>query len=69
MGLWQTKKASAQEVKVSHLCLTLCNPMDYAVHGILQARIIGMDSYSLPQGIFPSQGSNPGLDPHIRAIM
>ena len=28
------------EVKVAHSCLTLCNPMDYTVHGILQARIL-----------------------------
>ena len=27
-------------VKVTQSCLTLCNPMDYAVHGILQARIL-----------------------------
>ena len=27
-------------VKVAQLCLTLCNPMDYTVHGILQARIL-----------------------------
>ena len=28
------------EVKVAQLCLTLCNPMDYTVPGILQARIL-----------------------------
>ena len=27
-------------VKVAQLCLTLCDPMDYAVHGILQARVL-----------------------------
>ena len=27
------------EVKVAQLCLTLCDPMDYVVCGILQARI------------------------------
>ena len=26
--------------KVTQSCLTLCNPMDYTVHGILQARIV-----------------------------
>ena len=26
-------------MKVAQLCPTLCNPMDYTVHGILQARI------------------------------
>ena len=28
------------EVKVAQSCLILCNPMDYTVHGILQARIL-----------------------------
>ena len=27
-------------VKVARSCLTLCDPMDYTVHGILQARIL-----------------------------
>ena len=27
------------KVKAAQLCLTLHNPMDYTVHGILQARI------------------------------
>ena len=27
-------------MKVAQLCLTLCNSMDYTVHGILQARIL-----------------------------
>ena len=28
------------EVKVAHSCPTLCDPMGYTVHGILQARIL-----------------------------
>ena len=28
------------EVKVAQLYLTLCDPMNYTVHGILQARIL-----------------------------
>ena len=28
------------KVKVIQLCLALCNPMDYTVYGILQARIL-----------------------------
>ena len=28
------------KVKVAQWCLTLCDPMDYTVHGILQARIL-----------------------------
>ena len=27
-------------VKVTQLCLTLCDPMDYIVHGVLQARTL-----------------------------
>ena len=46
-------------MKATQPCMTLCNPMDYTVHGILQARI---------QGIFPTQGSNPGL-PQCRWIL
>ena len=28
------------EVKVVQSCLTLCDPMEYTAHGILQARIL-----------------------------
>ena len=28
------------KVKVAQLCLTLCDPMDDTVHGILQARVL-----------------------------
>ena len=49
------------KVKVTQSCLTLCDPMDYTVHGILQARILGVGSFSLLQGIFPIQESNWGL--------
>ena len=28
------------EVKVTQSCLTLCDPMDYVVHGVFQARIL-----------------------------
>ena len=31
---------SESEVKVAQSCLTFCDPMDYTVHGILQARIL-----------------------------
>ena len=42
--------------------------MDYAVLGILQAQNSGFGSLSLLQGIFPTQGSNPGLL-HCRWIL
>ena len=31
---------SCSESEIRSVCLTLCNPMDYTVHGILQARIL-----------------------------
>ena len=47
------------KVQVAQSCPTLYEPMDYRVHGILQARIL--EWVVLLQGIFPTQGSNPGL--------
>ena len=48
-------KVHLVKVKVAQSCLTLCNPMDYTVHGILQAR-------TLEWGAFPfsRQSSQPG---------
>ena len=70
---WETSQSTPSQesevkVKVAQLCLTLCNPMDYTGHEILQARITGVGSLSLLQGIFPTQGLNPGL-PHCRQIL
>ena len=53
------KKNKNNQVKVTQLCPTLCDPMDYTVHG----QNTGVGSLSLLQGIFLTQGSNPGL-PH-----
>ena len=50
---------------VAQSCPTLCDPTDCSlpgssVHGILQARIL--EWVPIPsQGIFPTQGLNPGL--------
>ena len=50
------------KMKVSQLCPTLCDPIDYTVHGILQARILEWVAFPfLLQRIFPTQGSHPGL--------
>ena len=35
------------KVKVTQLCPTLCNPMDYRVDGILQARILEWVAFPL----------------------
>ena len=47
-------------------CTALCDPMDcsppgFSVHGIFQARVLELGCHFLLQGIFPTQGSNPGL--------
>ena len=61
-------------VLVAHLCSTLCKSTDCrppgsSVHGILQARILEwVGCHSLFQGIFPTQGLNPGLL-HCRQIL
>ena len=49
------------KVKVTQSCLTLCDPMDYTVHGILQARILES---------FPSPGDlpNPGIEPRSSTL-
>ena len=38
------------KVKVAQSCLTLCNPMDYTVHGILQARILEWVAFPFSRG-------------------
>ena len=37
-------------LKVTQLCLTLCDPMDYIVHGILQARILKWVAFPFSRG-------------------
>ena len=43
-GKWKVK------VKFDQLCLTLCNPIDYTVHGIFQARILELVAYPFSSG-------------------
>ena len=54
-------------MKVSQLCLTLCDPMDCSTWNS-PGQNTGAGSLSLLQGIFPTQGSNPGLL-HYRRIL
>ena len=54
------------KVKVTQSCPTLCEPMDYTDHGILQNT--GVGSLFLFQQIFLTQGSNQGLL-HCRRIL
>ena len=58
---------------VAQSCLTLCDPMDCSppgssVHGDSPGKNTGVGSHTLLQGLFPTQGSNPGL-PYCRRIL
>ena len=44
------------EVKVAQSCLSLCDPMDYTVHGILQARILQWVAFPFSRDL-----PNPGV--------
>ena len=51
---------------VTQSCPTLCNPVEYSppgtsVHGHSPGKNTGVGCRALLQGIFPTQGSNPGL--------
>ena len=47
------------KVKIAQSHLTLCDPMDCSPWNS-PGQNTGMSSLSLLQGIFPTQGSNPG---------
>ena len=46
-----------EEVKVAQSCPTLWNPMDYTVHGNLQARTLEWIAFPFSRGSFQTQGS------------
>ena len=46
-------------IKVTQSCLTLCNPMDCIVHGILQAGILEWVAFPSP-GDLPKPRIEPG---------
>ena len=70
---WGYSLDACMHAKSLQSCPTLCDPMDCSppgssVHGILQARILEWVAISFSRGIFPTQGSNPGL-PDCRQIL
>ena len=57
------------EVKIAQSCMTLWDPMDYTVPGILQARMLEWVAFPFSRGSFQPLGrSNPGLL-HCRQIL
>ena len=59
-----THQAAVAKVKVVQSFPTLCDPTDYTVHVILQARIPGRWPYPSP-GDLP----NPGIEPRSPALL
>ena len=54
----QNQLGDRNEVKVAQSCLTLCDPMDYTVHGILQAIILERVAFPFSRGSsLPSDGT------------
>ena len=51
------------KMKVAQSCPTLCDPMDYTVHGILQVRILEWVAFPFSRGL-----SNPGIEPRTPAL-
>ena len=45
------------KVKFTQSCPTLCDPMDYTIHGILQARILEWVAFPFSRGL-----PNPGIE-------
>ena len=41
---------SFMKVKVAQSCLTLCNPVGYTIHGILQARMLEWVAFPFSRG-------------------
>ena len=67
------RNRKSSKVLVTQLCPTLCDPMDCSppgssVHGDSLGKNTGVGCHAVLQGIFPIQGSNPGL-PHCRRIL
>ena len=56
------------KVKVAQSCLTLCDPMETIQSMEFSSQNSGVGSFFLLQGIFLTQGLNPGL-PHCRQIL
>ena len=55
------------KVKFTQLCLTLCDSMDYTVHGILQARILEWVAFPVSRG--SSQPRDLTRSPHCWQIL
>ena len=53
-----TPGSSHVKVKVTQSCLTLWDPMEYTMHGILQARILEWEAYPFSKGSSQSRNQS-----------
>ena len=60
--LWNVLKKK-RKVKVTQSSPTLCGPVDYTVHGTLQARILEWVPFPFPRDL-----PNPGIEPSSPAL-
>ena len=62
-------RVSVSVCSVTTLCYPMdCSPAGSSVHGDSPGHRTGVDCHAFLQGIFPTQGSNPGL-PHFGQIL
>ena len=65
--MWKSEDTELRE-RVAQSCPTLCNSVDLHSPWNSPGQNTGVGCHSLLQGIFPAQGSNPGL-PHRKQIL
>ena len=64
--MWELRDALPGHFSPVRLCDSMnCSPPGSFVHGDSPGKYIGVGCHALLQGIFPTQGWNPGL-PHCR---
>ena len=51
------------KVKITQSCLTICDPLDHTVHGVLQARTLEWAAFPSPLDL-----PNPGIKPRSLAL-
>ena len=57
------------KMKVAQSCPTVCNPMDYTVHGLLQARILEWVAFPFSRGSSQSRTQTGVSCLHCRRIL
>ena len=61
--------SKSMRVKVTQCCLTICDPMEYTLQGVLQVRILESVAFSPSPVDLPTPGIEPGSPLHCRGIL